>query len=77
MTYYVYINASCKNGTLYIGMTNNLIRRTIEHKKELVPGFTKKYKIKDLIYYEETKYVNNAIQREKQLKGWTRKKKSI
>ncbi len=41
----------------------------------MVPGFTKKYKIKDLIYYQETKYVNNAIQREKQLKGWTRKKK--
>lgn len=74
-TFFVYITASKKNGTLYIGMTNNLIRRMIEHKTGLVKGFTQKYCVNNLVYYEETKYVNNAIAREKQLKGWTRKKK--
>ncbi|MBK8552573.1 MAG: GIY-YIG nuclease family protein [Ignavibacteria bacterium] len=75
MNYYVYLIASGKNGTLYVGMTNNLIRRSVEHKKGLVNGFTRKYKVDKLVYYEETKYVNNAIMREKQVKGWNRKKK--
>jgi putative endonuclease len=74
-TFFVYITASRKNGTLYIGMTNNLLRRMIEHKTGLIKGFTQKYKVNNLVFYEETKYVNNAIEREKQIKGWTRKKK--
>ena len=73
--YYVYIIASQKNGTIYIGITNDLIRRIYEHKNELVDGFTKKYKIKNLVYYEIFENIENAILREKQLKVWTRKKK--
>jgi len=74
-SFYVYILASKKNGTLYIGMTNSLVRRMVEHKSGLIKGFTQKYNVNMLVYYEETNYVNNAIAREKQLKGWTRKKK--
>ncbi len=73
--YYVYILASRKNGTIYIGVTNNLYRRMSEHKTGLIKGFTQKYKVNQLVYYEESKYINNAIEREKQLKGWLRKKK--
>ncbi len=63
------------SGTLYIGVTNNLAQRIYEHKKKLVEGFTKKYNITKLVYYEETDDVTVAIGREKQLKGWLRKKK--
>jgi len=73
--FYVYILASKKNGTLYIGETNNLYRRISEHKSGLIKGFTQKYKVDKLVYYEETNYINNAIAREKQLKGWLREKK--
>lgn len=73
--YYVYILASRKNGTIYIGVTNNLYRRMFEHKSGLIKGFTQKYKVNQLVYYEESKYIINAIKREKQLKGWLRKKK--
>ena len=73
--YYVYILASKKYGTIYIGQTNNLIRRVAEHKSGLIKGFTQKYKVNKLVYYEETNYINNSIEREKQLKGWLRKKK--
>jgi len=73
--YYVYILASKKYGTIYIGQTNNLIRRVAEHKSGLIKGFTEKYKVNKLVYYEVTNYINNSIQREKQLKGWLRKKK--
>ena len=61
--------------TLYIGMTNNLIRRVYQHKHKLVDGFTKKYNINMLAYYEVTNDVESAIAREKQLKGWLRSKK--
>jgi len=61
--------------TLYTGMTNDLLRRVYEHKRGLIPGFTKKYKIKQLIYFEETDDVTVAIAREKQIKGWLRQKK--
>jgi putative endonuclease len=71
-TYYIYILASKKNGTLYIGMTNDLVRRISEHKSGLIEGFTKKYSINRLVYYESTEVVNAAILREKQLKKWKR-----
>jgi len=71
----VYILASKRNGTLYVGITNDLARRMFEHKNKLVKGFTGKYNIDKLVYYETSGYINNAILREKQLKGWLRKKK--
>ncbi len=70
--YFVYILASKKNGTLYIGVTNNLLRRVWEHKNGLVEGFTKKYNVKQLIYFEQTNSVEEAILREKQIKKWNR-----
>ena len=70
--YYVYILASKRNGTLYIGVTSNLIKRIYEHKNNLIEGFTKKYNIHNLVYYEITEDVNSAIAREKQLKRWKR-----
>jgi putative endonuclease len=71
-TYYVYILASGKNGTLYVGVTNDLLRRIQEHREGSADGFTKKYGIKQLVYYQETQDVLSAIQREKQLKKWNR-----
>ena len=70
--YFVYILASQKNGTLYIGVTSNLKRRVSEHKNNLIDGFTKKYGVHDLVRYEVFDYVNDAITREKQLKHWRR-----
>ncbi len=72
-TYFVYILASRRNGTLYIGVTNNLQRRVYEHKMELIEGFTKKYKVKILVYFEETNNIYSALEREKQLKKWNRR----
>ncbi len=72
--YYVYIITN-KSYTLYTGITNNFSKRTFEHKTKLVEGFTKKYNINKLIYYEIFNDPYEAIKREKQLKGWTRKKK--
>lgn len=72
--FFTYIMAS-DSGTLYIGMTNDLVRRVSEHKEWKIEGFTKKYKCKKLVYYESTKYVYNAIEREKELKDWNRQKK--
>ena len=63
--YYVYILASKRNGTLYIGITNNLIKRVYEHKNNLVKGFTQKYKVHKLVYYETTESSESAIMREK------------
>ena len=74
-TAYVYVMASRRNGTLYIGVTSNLLKRVYEHKHKLVEGFTKKYNIAKLVFFEETNDVNVAIEREKQIKGWLRKKK--
>ena len=71
--YYVYILSSKRNGTLYIGMTNNLRRRVEEHKQGLIPGFTQKYKVNLLVYFEEYNDPRDAIAREKQLKWWRRK----
>ena len=72
--YYVYIMTNGKR-TLYTGVTNNLERRVYEHKMKLVPGFTKRYNIDYLVYFESTNEVISAITREKQIKGWTRAKK--
>ena len=72
---FVYIMASRKNGTIYIGVTSDLIRRVYEHKQELIDGFTKKYNVKMLVYYEIFEDVTEAIKREKELKGWRRNKK--
>ena len=70
--YYVYILASKKNGTLYTGMTSDLIKRVWQHKNNLIEGFTKKYHIKNLVYFEAHKSVEEAIKREKQIKKWNR-----
>ena len=71
--YYVYILASKRNGTLYVGMTNSLHRRIDEHKKALIPGFTAKYRVHLLVYFEEFSDPRYAIEREKPLKWWRRK----
>ncbi len=71
-TYYVYIMASKRNGTLYVGVTNDLIRRVYEHKTNVVEGFTEKYRVHKLVYWEQLDSVESAIQREKQLKRWNR-----
>ena len=72
-TYYVYIMTNKKNGTLYIGVTGNLERRVYEHKQKLIEGFTKKYNLHKLVYYESGTDVSSVITREKQLKKWLRK----
>ena len=72
-TYYVYILASKRNGTLYIGVTNDLERRLYEHRNNLIEGFTNKYNVHHLVYYEDVNDIQSALQREKQLKRWTRK----
>ena len=71
-SYYVYIMASKRNGTLYVGVTNDLERRVYEHKTGIFDGFSKKYGIKTLVYFEATESIESAIQREKQLKNWKR-----
>jgi putative endonuclease len=71
-SYYVYILASRIGGTLYIGVTNDLIRRVAEHRLKSVKGFTKKYGVDILIYFEQFDDPENAIKREKQLKKWNR-----
>ncbi len=76
MHYYVYILASRNNSTIYVGVTNNLERRIYEHKNELFEGFTKRYHIHKLVYFEETTDVNSAIAREKQIKSWSRARKN-
>ncbi|MRR17843.1 MAG: GIY-YIG nuclease family protein [Deltaproteobacteria bacterium] len=68
----VYMMASQKNGTLYIGVTSNLVKRVWEHKNDLVEGFTKRYKIDHLVWYEFHANIDSAIEREKNLKEWKR-----
>jgi putative endonuclease len=74
-TYFVYILTN-QSRTLYVGMTNNLARRVAQHKEGEVPGFTKRYRIKRLVYFEEFRNVRDAIAREKEIKGWRRAKKT-
>ncbi len=71
--YYVYILASKRNGTLYIGVTNNIAKRIYEHRNDLLDGFTKKYKVHRLVHVEVYTYIYDALKREKQLKKWNRK----
>ena len=73
--YYVYILTNKMNTVLYIGVTNNLTRRLYEHKNKVIQGFTAKYNINKLVYFEETKNIQEALLREKQLKGWLRCRK--
>ena len=70
--YYVYILASRPGGALYVGVTNDLLRRVMEHKQGLVKGYTKRYKIDKLVYFEQYADVRDAIQREKNIKHWPR-----
>lgn len=77
MSYYVYILASNTNYSVYIGVTNDLIRRVYEHRHEADPkSFTAQYEIHKLVYFEETTDIKAALEREKQLKGWRRSKKN-
>jgi putative endonuclease len=71
-TYYVYMLASRRNGTLYLGVTNDLSRRVYEHKTNALPGFTSRYSVHMLVWYETYEDINDAIGREKSLKKWER-----
>lgn len=75
--FYVYILSNKRKGTLYIGVTNNLLRRVIEHRLKIVKGFTEKYEVINLVYFEIYKYADKAIEREKKLKKWNRDWKII
>ncbi len=70
--YFVYILASKRNGTLYIGVTNNLLKRVHQHKNDIAEGFTKKYNVHKLVYYETFGRIQDAITREKRMKKWKR-----
>ena len=71
--YYVYIVASKRNGTLYTGISNDLVRRVMEHKEKIIKGFTSKYGVDKLVYYESHSDVKEAIRRESNIKAWKRK----
>ena len=73
--YYVYLLTNWNHGVMYVGVTNDLVRRLYEHKNKLVSGFTKKYNVSKLVYFEETKDVHSALAREKEIKKWRREKK--
>ena len=73
--YYVYILTNWNNKVMYVGVTNDLQRRISEHKSKLIEGFTKKYNVNKLVYYEHTTDIYSAIAREKEIKGWKRYKK--
>ena len=75
--YYVYMMTNWTGEVLYIGVTNDLERRVYEHKNKIIEGFTEKYNVTNLVYFEETNSVESAIKREKQIKNWSRKKKDF
>ena len=77
MTYFVYMMTNSNREVLYIGMTNDLERRVAEHQTHMLKGFTDKYNVTTLVYFEDFSDPTAAIAREKQLKGWTRKKKDL
>ena len=74
--YYVYILTSINNKVMYVGVTNNLIRRLFEHTSKINPGFTAQYNVNKLVYFEHTNDIKAAIKREKTIKGWRREKKN-
>ena len=75
MPYYVYILASKKNGTLYIGSTSDLVKRVWQHKKKVIPGFTSRYNVVSLVYFEQFDDVYEMAHRERRMKEWQRKSK--
>ena len=75
--YYIYLLTNWNNKVMYVGVTNDLARRVYEHKNKLVDGFTRKYNVHKLVYFEETTDVSAAIAREKQVKKWRREKKDV
>jgi putative endonuclease len=75
--YYVYILTNATHTVLYNGVTNDLMRRVFEHKRKMIPGFTSKYNVEKLIYFEKFDYIDMAISREKQIKGYSRIKKEV
>lgn len=74
-TYYIYIMTNKYDKVLYVGVTNDLVRRVYEHKNKFLKGFTSRYNVTKLIYFEDYEDINQAIDREKQIKGWLRRKK--
>ena len=75
-TYYVYMMTNWNNNVLYTGVTNDLVRRVNEHREKKVPGFTSRYNVNKLVFFESAPDVNAAIAREKEIKGWIRRKKN-
>jgi len=75
-TYYVYLLTHWNNKVIYVGITNDLERRIYEHKEKFVKGFTEKYNVNKLVYYEQTPDINAALNREKEIKKWRREKKN-
>jgi putative endonuclease len=75
-TYYVYLLTNWNNKVLYVGITNDLVRRIYEHKEKFVKGFTEKYNVTKLVYYEQTPDISEALNREKEIKKWRREKKN-
>lgn len=76
MPYYVYLLTNWNDRVMYVGVTNDLRRRLYEHRNKLVPGFTEKYKVHKLVYFEQTEDVRVALEREKEIKKWRREKKN-
>jgi putative endonuclease len=76
MPYYVYLLTNWNDQVMYVGVTNDLRRRVYEHRNKLVPGFTAKYNVHKLVYFEQTEDVRVALEREKEIKKWRREKKN-
>jgi putative endonuclease len=72
MNCFVYLMASSRNGTLYVGVTSDLVKRVFQHKNDVADGFTKKYRVHDLVWFESTPSIEEAIRKEKQIKDWKR-----
>jgi putative endonuclease len=75
-SYYVYLLTNWNNKVMYVGITNDLVRRIYEHKEKFVKGFTEKYNVTKLVYYEQTPDISEALNREKEIKKWRREKKN-